>query len=103
MRCGSQRTAARCPAALTVAALTPSTPTSACSMMPAQAAQYMPDRRKVDSAMRSPSLPVDQRVKRCCSSGSSSTAMSGADSVAGAASVADVFIASARGTDGQAA
>ena len=35
---------ARCPAALTVAAATPSTPHSACSMMPAQAAQYMPDR-----------------------------------------------------------
>ena len=72
-------------------------------MMPAQAAQYMPDRRSVDSATRRPSLPVDQRVKRCCSSGSSSTAMSGVGSATEAAKVVDAFIAPARGADGQAA
>ena len=66
--------------------------TSACSMMPAQAAQYMPDRRSVDSAMRRPSRSVDQRVKRCCSSGSSSTDTSGVRREAGDTLAAWEFI-----------
>ena len=43
-------------------------------MMPLQAAQCMPDSCSADSPRRSPPAPTTQRVKRPCSSGSSTTA-----------------------------
>ena len=81
---GSQRTVARCAAALTRTALTPATPASKASIVPAQAAQYMPDSCSVDSPSRSPPAPLTQRVKRACSTGSSRTAssVSGRDGMA---------------------